>query len=93
MEKFQELADSIGRYVMERFVKPYLSTGVRYYRAAVTVAATNGKITVQRPFDDPVALPYVGSAAGLTVGSQCVVLVLGDASNSIVLGDGNLSNL
>lgn len=93
MDKFHELADSIGKYIMEKYVKPYLSNNVTFYRAAVTAAANDGVITVQRPFDDPVALPYVGSAAGLAVGQQCVVMVFGDASNAVVLGNGTLSNL
>lgn len=41
----------------------------------------------------PLSLPYVSSAAELPVGSQVTVLVLGNASNAIVLGDGTLSNL
>ena len=93
MDNFEILADNIGKYVMEKYVKPYLALNVSFFRAKVTGAASGGKITIQRPFDDPIALPYVGSAAGLTVGSQCVVLVLGSMSNAIILGDGKLSNL
>ena len=93
MDKFRTFADRIGQYVMEKFVKPNAAQYVSYYRATVTQAASSGKITVQKPFDNPVALPYVGSAAGLTVGSQCVVLVFGSESNACVLGDGTLSNL
>lgn len=93
MNDFEVLADNIGKYVMEKYVKPYLSLSVSYYRAQVVQAAADGKITVCRPADNPVALPYVTSAAGLTVGQQCVVLQLGSPSNCIVLGDGMLSNL
>lgn len=88
------LADEIGRYVVQEYVEPRLARAVSYYRAQVVAGAANGKITVKRPFDDTaVALPYVSSAAGLASGSQCTVLVLGGASNAIVLGDGMLTNL
>lgn len=93
MDGFNEIADSIGAYVVEKYVKPLLSNQVSFYRAKVTAAASDGKITVQRPFDNPVALPYVGSAAGLTVDEQCVVLVFGGSNNAIIIGDGVLSNI
>lgn len=92
-EKMSAFADAIGNYVWRRFIAPKLGRCLRFYRAVVTVPAAGGKITVQRPFDAPLALPFVGSAAGLQAGDQCVVLVLGDDSNSIVLGNGTLSNL
>lgn len=93
MEKIQIFADKIGQYIMEKYIKPYLAGYVRFYRATVTAAAADGKITVQRPYDNPIALPYVGSAAGLAVGQQCVVLQFGSASNGVILGDGQLTNL
>lgn len=93
METFESLADRIGKYVIEKYVKPREALTVRYFRATVTAPAADGKITVQRPFDTPMALPYVSSAAELAEGEQCVVLVLGSMSNCIVLGDGTLSNL
>lgn len=93
MEKFESLADRVGKYVIEKYVKPREALSVRYFRASVTAPAAGGKITVRRPFDTPMAIPYVSSAAGLAAGDQCVVLVLGSMSNCIVLGDGFLSNL
>jgi len=93
MNDFEVMADNIGKYVMEKYVKPYLALSVSYYRATVVQGAAGGKITVCRPADNPVALPYVTSAAGLQAGDQCVVLQLGSSSNCIVLGDGMLSNL
>lgn len=87
-------ADNIGRYIYDKFVAPKMANKVSYFRAEVTATASGGKITVQRPFDTTsYALPYVGSAAGLAVGDQCIVMVLGSASNAIILGDGRLSNL
>ena len=87
-------ADNIGRYIYDKFVVPKMANKVSYYRAEVTAAASGGKITVQRPFDSAsLSLPYVSSAASLAVGDQCIVIVLGSASNAIILGDGRLSNL
>ena len=93
MPEFEEIADNIGKYVMEKYVKPYLALNVSYFRATVTAAASGGKITVQRPFDAPISVNCVPSAAGLAVGSQCVVLVFGDISNAFAIGDTSLSNL
>lgn len=87
-------ADNVGKYIYEKFVAPKMAQKIGYFRAEVTSAASGGKITVQRPFDTTsYALPYVGSAASLAVGDQCIVMVLGTMSNAIILGDGRLSNL
>lgn len=88
------LADNIGKYVLEKYVRPYTKSAVRYYRAEVVTAASGGKIGVKKPFDSTVLnLPYVSSAAGLAVGDQCVVLVFGSPVNSYIIGNGSLSNL
>ena len=92
-QDMKDLADNLWTY-FEPKVKSLLSFGVSYYRAQVTQAASNGTITVQRPFDQTqLALPYVSSAEGLEVGSQVTVMVFGSQSNAIVLGNGTLSNL
>ena len=91
--KWEGIADAIGDYVWKKYIEPRLSLYLSYYRAQVTAAAADGKITVQRPYDTAVSIPYVGSAAGLAVGEECVVLVFGDASNAICLGRGDLANL
>ena len=92
-QDMQVLADNLWSY-FEPKIKSLLSSGVSYYRAQVTQAASGGTITVQRPFDQTqLALPYVSSAEGLEVGRQVTVLVLGSQSNAIVLGNGTLSNL
>lgn len=93
-ESLCEFADNLGEYIWQKHIAPKLVRNVEYYRATVTAAAENGKIKVQRPFDNQiVALSYVGSAAALQPGQQCVVLVLGTNYNSVILGDGTLSNL
>lgn len=89
-----EFADNLADYIWKKHIAPKMAKNLQFYRAVVTNAASGGKIKVQRPFDSQiVALPYVGSAAGLIAGNQCIVLVLGSQSNSIVIGDGTLSNL
>lgn len=90
----KQFADNVGKYIYDKFVAPKMANKVSYYRAEVTATASGGKITIRKPFDSTsYALPYVSSAAGLAVGDQCIVIVLGSASNAIILGDGRLSNL
>lgn len=89
-EQIRQAADALWGYMLKKHLKPYLSDSVCYYRAVVTVAPANGVIEVQRPFDVPVSLPYMWSAQNLVVGDQCTVLVFGDSSNAIVMGDGAL---
>lgn len=92
-QEIKALADNLWVY-FEPKIKAMLSSGVSFYRAQITAAAANNRITVQRPFDDTeISLPYVSSAAELPVGSQVTVLVLGSPSNAIVLGSGTLGNL
>lgn len=93
-KEMENLARSIGAYVMARFVRPAMKDVVRYYTAEVTAAASGGKITVRKPFDSTErALPYVSSVADLDVGDKCIVLVLGSESNAYVFGKGGLVNL
>lgn len=95
-EEMRVLADMIWDYYLhsEDKIPRLMADKVSYFRAQVTAAASNNRITVKRPFDDtPLTLPYVSSAADLAVGAQCTVLVLGSLSNSIVIGDGMISGL
>lgn len=93
-EQIKTLATNLWNNFFKERVKEMNKGAVRYFRAKVVAAASGGKITVQKPFEETtLSLPYVSSAANLTVGSECVVLVLGDYSNCIILGNGTLSNL
>lgn len=93
-QDFRAFADKIGKYIVKKFVEPKLANAVTYYKAEVTAAASGGKITIQKPFDATAyALPYVGSAAGLSVGDTCTVFCLGSPSNGVIIGDGGLTNL
>ena len=90
----KSLADNIGKYILKKYVEPHMESAVRFYKAEVVTSASGGKIGVQKPFDTTVqSLPYVTSAAGLAVGDQCTVLVFGSPVNSVIIGDGSLSNL
>lgn len=93
-ESIKTLASNLWNNFIKDRVKNMHKDNVRYFRATVVTGASGGTMQVQKPFDSTVmTLPYVTSAGSLTAGSQCVVLVLGDYSNAIVLGDGKLSNL
>lgn len=92
--EMKELADNIGRYVTEKFLRPKLASSVSYFIGRVKTAPNAGVIGVERPFDSAdYHLPYVSSAAGLSVGDNCMVFVFGSMSNAIVMGDGKVSNL
>ena len=86
------LADAIWDYILNKHLKDYLSSNIRYYRATVTTAAAGGVMGVTRPFDTEIFLPYSWGADELTVGSECTVFVFGDESNARVVGDGVLTS-
>ena len=85
------MADALWSYFLDKYLIPYLSDSVCYYRAAVTQAPSGGLIGIQRPFDNEIFLPYAWSASTLQAGDVCTVLMFGDHSNAIVIGDGTLS--
>ncbi len=88
--EMKNLADNLGKYIVEKYVKPMLGSYVSYFKAEVTAAPNGGTISVQKPFDATVfQLPYTAEAAGLTVGDQCTVIVLGSMTNAVVVGDGS----
>ena len=84
-------ADAMWDYMLEKHVKPFLSDSVCYYVAQVTTAPNNGKIGVTRPYDNEAMIPCSSNASSLTVGSPCTVLVFGDYSNQLAIG--NAANL
>lgn len=86
-EQIKVFADSLWDYLLEKKLKQYLSDSVCYYMASVVEPASDGFITVQRPFDNPVTLPCGANAENLAVGDACAVLVFGDFSNQIVIGN------
>lgn len=56
---------------------------IRFYRAKVVAAQSDGKITVQRSMDNAeLRVGYVTSMAEAAVGEQVVVIVFGDGRNA-----------
>lgn len=93
-QEMKRLADNLGRYIMERFVKPKLERTVSFFAAKVVDGYYNGKIKVQKPFDETImTLPCFPSAYGLKTGDACIVAVLGSMANAWVVGDGGFGNL
>lgn len=90
-DEMKQIADALWEYILEKHLKPYLSDSVCYYQATVTEAASSGTIKVQRPFDSEITLPCANNATSLSVGDPCTVLVFGDYSNQLVIG--NVANL
>ena len=82
----EEMAAAIYAYVKKRIRKEELGDVVRFFCAQVVTPAQNGKITVQRPFDSAISIPYTASAAGLAAGESCLVLVFGNMSNAVAAG-------
>lgn len=77
------LAQRLWNNFFRHRVKETQTDMLRFYRAEVTAAAADGKITVRRPFDaTETALSYVGSMAGAQKGAQVVVLVFGEKKNA-----------
>ena len=87
--EMREFADNIGKYIVEKHVKPLLEKYVGFFKAEVKTDPSGGVIGVQKPFDNTIfELPYTVEAAGLTAGDQCTVFVLGSMTNAVVVGDG-----
>lgn len=98
-EYFERFARKICEFCMKNYVIPYLEQHgyIMSYRATIVDKNTsNQTMTVQRPFDNSVVIPYSDSASGLTASAgnnQCTVFCLGSSTNSIVVSDGKLSTL
>lgn len=76
------LAQGLWSGFFERKVRDTQKGMVRYYRAQVTAAAQNGRITVKRPFDETeLPVSYAKSMEGAEVGRQVVVLIFGEEKN------------
>ena len=89
----EDMARELANYTWKAEIEPKLARYVSFFRAAVVSPPKDGAIIVQSPYAPPISVPYVGSAATLNAGDQCVVLVFGSMSNAICIGDGMLSNL
>ena len=66
----------------ERKVRETQVGMIRYYRAEVTAAAQNGRLTAQKPSDDTeLNVSYVTTMETDAEGRQVVVLVYGEEKN------------
>lgn len=91
--EMKRFADRLWEYFRPK-IEELTRSNVWYFRAQVTKEAANGKITIQRPFDEEVALPYVSSMENAAVGSQVTVFVFGSSmTNAVICGNGSLSIL
>lgn len=95
-EPFEVFADKLCEYSMKAYAVPYLERrgAVQSYRAKVISKNISAQtMVVQRPYDNQITLPYADSAAYLSAGDECLVLIFGESSNAIVVSDGKLSSL
>nr|DAG62063.1 MAG TPA: hypothetical protein [Bacteriophage sp.] len=89
----KRFADKLWEYFKPK-IEELTRSNVWYFRAQVTKPALDGKITVQRPFDGEIALPYVSSMENAAIGAQVTVFVFGSSmTNAVICGNGSLSIL
>ena len=87
------LADRIGKYVRDKWVKPIIENHISFYKAEVVTPASGGRIVIQRPFDNATqSLPFASWAGNLQAGDACIVAVFGSTVNSYVIGGGAAAN-
>lgn len=92
-QEMKRFADRLWEYFKPK-IEELTRSNVWYFRAQVTKPALDGKITVQRPFDGEIALPYVSSMENAAIGAQVTVFVFGSSmTNAVICGNGSLSIL
>lgn len=92
-QEMKRFADRLWEYFKPK-IEELTRSNVWYFRAQVTKPALYGKITVQRPFDGEIALPYVSSMENAAIGTQVTVFVFGSSmTNAVICGNGSLSIL
>ena len=86
-------ADRVGRYILEKWVRPAIANHISFYKAEVVTPASGGRIVIQRPFDSATqSLPFASWAGNLQAGDSCIVAVFGSNTNSYVIGGGAASD-
>ena len=85
-QQMKNFADALWAYFLPK-LKDYLSDSICYYVATVETAAHNGVIGVKRAYDNEITIPCAANAASLHVGDPCTVIVFGDYSNQLVIGN------
>lgn len=93
-DDFNTFVDKICDYVMKKYVMPWMREHgvIQTYRATVISKDTAAKtMDIQRPYDSTITVPYASSAANIEAGDFCTVFILGEASNAVVVADGQMN--
>lgn len=90
-----EFAEHLWRYYISQKVNQKFSDQVSFYRAQVMQINSDGTITVQKPFDNPIKVSKINTLTELSVGEQIVVLVFGNGAraNHVAIGNGSMTNI
>ncbi len=93
-DDFNTFVDKICDYVMKKYVMPWMREHgvIQTYRATVISKDIAAKtMDIQRPYDSTITVPYASSAASIEAGDFCTVFILGEASNAVVVADGQMN--
>lgn len=90
------VAEYVWRYISPK-IEERLSHNVQWYRAKVTQAAQDDRISIQRPFDSTEqSLPFLASMEFANAGDEVTVFTFGGASggnnsNSVIVNNGSFN--
>ena len=90
------IAEYVWRYISPK-IEERLAHNVQWYRAKVTKAAKDDRISIQRPFDETEqSIPYLASMASANAGDEVTVFVFGGTSggnnnNSVIVNNGSFN--
>lgn len=87
-----EFADNVWRNYIKPKYEQEFKNNVTWYKAKVVSNNTDGTLTVQKPFDNPVTVHPVDGMREVTAGNYVTVLEFGkgNALNHIAIGDSTL---
>lgn len=90
------IAEYVWRYISPK-IEERLAHNVQWYRAKVTQAAKDDRISIQRPFDETEqSIPYLAPMASANAGDEVTVFVFGGTSggnnnNSVIVNNGSFN--
>ena len=90
------IAEYVWRYISPK-IEERLAHNVQWYRAKVTKAAKDDRISIQRPFDETEqSIPYLAPMASANAGDEVTVFVFGGTSggnnnNSVIVNNGSFN--
>lgn len=91
MDNMRVFADQLWKYMVPKLDSKFASN-VSYFRAKVKTNLGNNTLEVERPLETgTLTLPCTTAMSGATAGQQVAVLVMGNLSNAIVVGDGKMN--